>query len=162
MLLYSDENCTMIEGAHGLVAGETAIPVAADTMSCQEAVACALHPEGELCDEYGGVTAETLTMHTKAAASQAVVCFDASEESCEEIDPLVCIRSEAFPSCWYRLATGKTLFSNPGEYFIRINSSTVNETESDEPLVEDEGSDASARATFWHQVFTVFWVGMFV
>lgn len=153
MLLYSDESCGNIEGAHALVAGETTLHATSDTMSCQKAIACAFNPAGALCNDHGGTTGETVTIRTKPASTKSIVCGDETDESCQEVDPQACMKSEAFPSCWYRLATGKTLFSAPEVYFIRTNSTL--------DVAKEEGvTDASNIMKFHHHLALLLMLGL--
>lgn len=118
LMLYSDNSCSELEGVKGIVAGDTALPITPEDMSCEAAVACSLYPAGEQCATNGGTTGDVFTFRTKPAESKAIVCLDENEEHCVEIDPKECIKSEVYPSCWYHLVTAKRLFAEPDAYIV--------------------------------------------
>lgn len=118
MMLYSDDGCKEFEGAKGIITGETPIQSTSESMACEQAVACALLPGGDTCQSYGGTNGNTVTLFTKPAASKTILCSNEDDESCDEVDPKECVRSEAYPSCWQKLVTAKALFSEPENYFV--------------------------------------------
>lgn len=164
MMLYSNDDCSEFEGVKAVVSGETSFAMTPESMSCEGVVACALYPTAEQCANNGGTTGEFYTLRTKPAATNAIVCADETDASCKEVDPKQCVRSEIFPSCWYRLATGKTFFTDPEEFLV----GTKYATEKDPTIVETEqqvqpadsalrvvglGIDFAAVFLAWHLFF---------
>lgn len=147
MLLYSDENCADFEGARGLIAETTTtLPVTPDSMSCQEAVACALYPEGELCESFGGTMNNTVSIRTEKSASQAIFCAnDDDTVGCTEIEPEVCMKSELFPNCWYHLVPAMRLFAEPDKYIAMAEPSPP-ETSPSHGFAQEEPDESSSSS----------------
>lgn len=163
LLLYSNENCTMFEGAQGFVAGVTSFPGVSETMSCQESVACLLNPGGELCIERAGMTGEIFVIVTEPASSKSIVCSDATDGSCQEIEPWLCVKSEAFPSCWYRMVSGKTLFSKPELYLTRPSVVEIDSLQVDDPVTnETKSTDASTGILYQHFIIFMMTLGFYL
>lgn len=162
MMFYSNDDCSEFEGVKGIVSGETSLAMTPESMSCEGVVSCALYPTAEQCQNNGGTTGEFFTLRTKPAATNAIVCADENDGSCEEVDPKECMRSEIFPSCWYRLATAKTFFSDPEDFLVGTKYAEGDPTvvESEQQVEPQDGSlsvglgvDLAAAIMVFHLYF---------
>lgn len=152
MALYSNEDCSEFEGVKGIVSGETSLAMTSESMTCEKAIACALYPTGEECANNGGTTGEFYTLRTKPAASKVIECTDEDGMGCDEVDPTQCVRSEIFPSCWYRLATAKTFFSNPREFLVGTKYASIDEPSIVGPEKQDEAIDGGMGLGLWGNI----------
>eukprot|EP00934_Nitzschia_sp_Nitz4_P000656 Nitzschia sp. Nitz4//scaffold95_size97785//28046//29301//NITZ4_004660-RA/size97785-augustus-gene-0.106-mRNA-1//-1//CDS//3329560451//656//frame0 len=167
MSFYSDANCTEFEGTQGIVAGETEFQGVSESLSCEQALACVFNPEGEWCINGGGLTGESMTIHTQPAMAHAILCDDETDESCAEVDANACMRSEFAPSCWYRLSTSYRLFAEPDLFFVSTKYPVAIEGQ-DEPTAaptaeatESESSSVMAGAAGWSTLLLFVQVALF-
>lgn len=157
MLLYSDDECSEFEGARGVVSGKTSFPMTSPSMSCEHAVACAFYPEGDRCKTHGGTTGSSYTLRTLPSVSEVTYCLADEDETCTQISPFTCLRSEIYPSCWYRLAPATRLFAQPQAFLVGTKYAPVESPATEVPtmIASDNYGSAATNSVSIHLVAVV-------
>lgn len=112
MVFYSDDKCNRFEGVHGILSGKHDLTIA--DVSCEEALACLYHQDGEKCQSYDESLKSMETFFTKNDDFKSFDCTDETGENCVERED-VCAPSP-IPQCYYRWVSARKLFANPAEY----------------------------------------------
>lgn len=112
MLFFKDEGCTDIAGIKGLVSGVTEMTAVDSSITCNEAVTCALAPVGDACEAIAATakTATTIHAETTSDGRRVLSCLD--DGSCQFVED-GCFKSGLLESCFVKWIGPTTLFETP-------------------------------------------------
>lgn len=109
MIFFSDEQCETLEAIKG-VASDSVLTSVDETVSCIDAVTCALGPDGNSCSEISEDKKGTVALDVKTTESGILICLD--DGSCE-FAPEGCAKSDILQSCYFKWVEPTTLFNDP-------------------------------------------------
>ena len=146
ILFYSDDACTQWEGLKGVTTGEHVFPLQTDvSVSCEDAIACAIHPQGDKCQSLEK-TETTTRILSRVQDGVAQMCETDDDTTCAPIDSTMCMQSEIVPSCYYRMASAQVLLSDPASYITSTAVGTTEAPRTDTPEIPPEEDDSSAQS----------------
>ena len=120
LVYYSDSFCTDIAGVRGAVSDTTfEIPRLGSDVSCDDAMACVLQPEGSTCQTIRALTNDLGVSKTRAQTrgDQVFECDSSNEKvgepKCAVLDPKPCRASSTIANCHFRWLSAQDLAKRP-------------------------------------------------
>lgn len=110
---FYDSECKYLAGVEGLNVGNNTLTKVSSSVSCEEAMACLLSPEGETCQALPTNGTAEVALEIRDAV---VYACDYDEGVCNEVPPNACVPSSIYPSCYHRILSAQTFFSDPKTY----------------------------------------------
>lgn len=121
LIYYEDQGCQNPVGLKGhVVTDETAdnisYPILDSSVTCHNAMACILNPNGTLCQQLVNGTAGEVSNYaiTAVTKNSTTLCYEqAGSEVCYTVADDECLGSNVFPTCYYKYVSAESLFEDP-------------------------------------------------
>ena len=145
LVYYSDSSCTDIAGVKGAVSDTTfEIPRLDSDVSCDDAMACVLQPDGSTCQTIRSLTKDlgVSKLRAQTRGDQVFECDSSNEQvgedTCAVLDPQPCRPSSTIANCHFRWLSAQDLAQRPRRL--------VGDFRNTDPFVTNAGYSLGANA----------------